>query len=147
MRSYSRSRALSANRSTRDYAAGISVTDPQFCSARGPAPTPLLARHPPVEQPLLTRPKHAGITKFDFSHSAKFGHRGDMFLGEVGGAPPVTGQEMIPAGSVPRVSRRPSAQPRRHSRIMRQTAPVFGNACTIGPAPAGSATLAPTSTT
>jgi glucose/arabinose dehydrogenase len=81
-----------------DYAGGIPVTDPQFRSARGPAPTPLLAQHPPVEQPLFTRPKHAGVTKFDFSRSAAFGHRGDMFLGEVGGAPPVTGQETIPAG-------------------------------------------------
>ena len=81
-----------------DYAAGVSVTHPQFHSTRGPAPTPLLAAHPPVEQPLLTRPKHAGVTKFDFSRSAGFGYRGQMFLGEVGGAPPVTGPEPIPAG-------------------------------------------------
>ena len=74
------------------------MTDPRFRSARGPAPTFLMAAHPPVEQPLLTRPKHAGVTKFDFSRSGRFGYAGQMFLGEVGGAQPVTGSDPIPAG-------------------------------------------------
>ena len=74
-----------------DYAAGIPVSDPSFRSERGPAPSPLLAEHPPVEKPFLTRPKHAGVTKFDFSRSDAFGFTGQMFLGEVGGAQPITG--------------------------------------------------------
>jgi glucose/arabinose dehydrogenase len=81
-----------------DYAAGIPVTDPRFRSPRGPAPKFLMAQHPPVEQPFFTRPKHAGVTKFDFSRSSRFGFTGQMFLGEVGGAPPVTGAEHIVAG-------------------------------------------------
>jgi glucose/arabinose dehydrogenase len=81
-----------------DYAAGIPVTDPRFRSTRGPAPRFLMAQHPPVERPFLTRPKHAGVTKFDFSRSSRFGYPGQLFLGEVGGAPPVTGAEHIIAG-------------------------------------------------
>jgi hypothetical protein len=48
---------------------------------------------------LLTRPKHAGVTKFDFSRSDAFGYTGHMFLGEVGGAQPITGTETVPAGN------------------------------------------------
>ena len=81
-----------------DYAAGIPVTDPQFRSSRGPAPTPLMAAHPPVEQPVLTRPKHAGVTKFDFSRSPSFGYPGQMFLGEVGAGGPVNSADALPAG-------------------------------------------------
>ncbi len=81
-----------------DYAAGIPVTDPRFRSTRGPAPTFLMAAHPPVEQPLLTRPKHAGVTKFDFSRSGRFGYRGQMFLGEVGAGAPVNAPGIVPAG-------------------------------------------------
>jgi glucose/arabinose dehydrogenase len=81
-----------------DYASGIPVTDPRFRSSRGPAPKFLMAQHPPVEQPLLTRPKHAGVTKFDFSRSDRFGFRNQMFLGEVGAGAPITAPGMIPAG-------------------------------------------------
>jgi glucose/arabinose dehydrogenase len=81
-----------------DYAAGIPVTDPRFRSTRGPAPTFLMAAHPPVEQPLLTRPKHSGVTKFDFSRSAGFGYRGQMFLGEVGAGAPINAPGIVPAG-------------------------------------------------
>ena len=62
------------------------------------APTPLMAAHPPVEQPLLTRPKHAGVTKFDFSRSPGFGYPGQMFLGEVGAGGPVNSADALPAG-------------------------------------------------
>lgn len=81
-----------------DYSSGIPVTDPQFNSIRGPKPELLLAEHPPVEKPLLTRPKHAGLTKFDFSRSAQFGFQGQMFLGEFGAGVPITGTEKLPVG-------------------------------------------------
>jgi glucose/arabinose dehydrogenase len=82
-----------------DYAAGIPVTHPRFRSRRGPPPRFLMAQHPPVEQPLFTRPTHAAVTKFDFSRSSRFGHRGDMFLGEVGAGAPVTAPGIVPAGN------------------------------------------------
>jgi glucose/arabinose dehydrogenase len=81
-----------------DYAAGIPVTDPRFRSTRGPKPTFLMAKHPPVEQPFITRPKHAGVTKFDFSRSNGFGYRGQMFLGEVGAGAPINAPGVLPAG-------------------------------------------------
>jgi len=81
-----------------DYSSGIPVTDPRFASSRGPKPTFLLAEHPPVEQPLMTRPKHAGLTKLDFSTSAQFGFPGHMFVGEFGAGVPITGTEQAPAG-------------------------------------------------
>lgn len=81
-----------------DYSSGIPVTDPQFNSTRGPEPEFLLAEHPPVEKPLFTRPKHAGVTKFDFSRSPRFGFQGQMFLGEFGAGIPITGTEKVPSG-------------------------------------------------
>jgi glucose/arabinose dehydrogenase len=81
-----------------DYSSGIPVTDPQFNSTRGPKPEFLLAEHPPVEKPLFTRPKHAGVTKFDFSTSARFGFPGQIFLGEFGAGVPITGTENVPVG-------------------------------------------------
>jgi glucose/arabinose dehydrogenase len=81
-----------------DFSSGIPVTDPQFNSIRGPRPEFLMAEHPPVERPLFTRPKHAGVTKFDFSRSAAFGFPGQMFLGEFGAGVPITGTEKVPAG-------------------------------------------------
>ncbi len=81
-----------------DYSSGIPVTDPRFESERGPPPEFLLASHPHVEKPLLTRPKHAGITKLDFSHNSEFGFEGQMFLGEFGAGVPITGAEEVMAG-------------------------------------------------
>lgn len=81
-----------------DYSSGIPVTDPRFRSARGPRPEFLLAEHPPVGKPVLTRPKHAGVTKIDFSTSAGFGFAGQMFLGEFGAGVPITGADDVPAG-------------------------------------------------
>jgi glucose/arabinose dehydrogenase len=81
-----------------DYSSGIPVTDPRFRSERGPAPEFLLAEHPPVEKPLLTRPKHAGLTKLDFSRSREFGFEGQMFLGEFGAGVPITGADKVKAG-------------------------------------------------
>ena len=74
-----------------DYSSGIPVTDKQFRPKRGPKPEFLLKDHPPVEQPWLTRPENAAVTKFDFSTSAVFGYQGHMFLSEVGSATPITG--------------------------------------------------------
>jgi glucose/arabinose dehydrogenase len=81
-----------------DYSSGIPVTDPQFHSERGPEPEFLMAEHPPVQQPLLTRPKHAGVTKIDFSRNPRFGFEGQMFLGEFGAGVPITGTEKVSAG-------------------------------------------------
>lgn len=81
-----------------DYSSGIPVTDPRFRSERGPAPEFLMAEHPPVEEPFLTRPQHAGVTKLDFSRSAAFGFQGQMFLGEFGAGIPITGAEETQAG-------------------------------------------------
>jgi glucose/arabinose dehydrogenase len=81
-----------------DYSSGIPVTDPRFRSERGPEPKFLLAEHPPVEKPLLTRPKHAGLTKLDFSRSPAFGFEGQMFLGEFGAGVPITGADKVKAG-------------------------------------------------
>ncbi|MBD0352550.1 MAG: PQQ-dependent sugar dehydrogenase, partial [Flavisolibacter sp.] len=74
-----------------DYSSGIPVTDPQFRSKRGPRVKFLMKQHPPVEQPWMTRPENAAVTKFDFSTNAAFGYKGHMFLTEVGSATPITG--------------------------------------------------------
>lgn len=81
-----------------DYSSGIPLTDPQFRSNRGRRLKFLMEEHPPVEKPWLTRPEHAGVTKFDFSTSDAFGYKGHMFLTEVGTGAPVTGDDMTPAG-------------------------------------------------
>jgi glucose/arabinose dehydrogenase len=81
-----------------DYSSGIPVTDSRFRSERGPRPEFLMAEHPPVETPLLTRPKHAGLTKMDFSRSPRFGFEGQMFLGEFGAGVPITGSEEVRSG-------------------------------------------------
>ncbi len=81
-----------------DYSSGIPVTDRRFRSERGPAPRFLLRDHPPVERPLLTRPKHAGVTKLAFSRSARFGFEGQLFLGEFGAGVPITGTDQVPSG-------------------------------------------------
>lgn len=81
-----------------DYSSGIPITDPQFRSDRGPRVKFLLAEHPPLEPTWMTRPKHAGVTKLDFSTSAAFGYQGQMFLAEVGSAAPITGDDLTPAG-------------------------------------------------
>lgn len=81
-----------------DYSSGIPVTNSQFESERGPDPEFLMREHPPVEQPLLTRPKHAGVTKLDFSDAA-FGFEGHMFLGEFGAGVPITGTDTVRSGN------------------------------------------------
>ncbi|GGK19367.1 hypothetical protein GCM10008955_10980 [Deinococcus malanensis] len=81
-----------------DYSSGIPVTDPRFRSSRGPRPQFLMAEHPAVEKPLMTRPKHAAVTKFDFSRNAGFGFQGQMFLGEFGAGVPATGPDQPVVG-------------------------------------------------
>lgn len=81
-----------------DYSSGIPVTDPRFESERGPKPRFLMREHPEVETPLLTRPRHAGVTKLDFSTSSRFGFEGHMFLGEFGAGVPITGADKVPSG-------------------------------------------------
>ncbi|GGK74185.1 sorbosone dehydrogenase family protein [Rufibacter glacialis] len=83
-----------------DYSSGIPVTDPQFRSARGPKLKFLMAEHPPVEKPWLTRPENAASTKFDFSTNNTFGYRGHMFLAEFGSATPITGDPHPATGYV-----------------------------------------------
>lgn len=81
-----------------DFAAGIPVTDARFRPEDGPAPQFLMQEHPPVEKPLLTLPKHAGVAKLDFSQSARFGYAGQIFLAEVGDMAPMTGKVEQPHG-------------------------------------------------
>jgi glucose/arabinose dehydrogenase len=81
-----------------DYSSGIPVTDSRFRSSRGPKPEFLMAEHPPVEQPFVTRPKHAGVTKIDFGRSEAFGFQGHIFLGEFGAGVPITGTDKIQSG-------------------------------------------------
>lgn len=81
-----------------DYSSGIPVTDPRFRSERGPEPEFLMAEHPPVETPLLTRPKHAALTKMDFSRSRAFGFAGQLFVAEFGAGVPITGAEDVQVG-------------------------------------------------
>jgi glucose/arabinose dehydrogenase len=76
-----------------DYASGIPVTDKQFRPERGPKPKFLMKDHPPVEKPWLIRPENAASTKFDFSTSAAFGFKGQMFLAEFGSGTPLTGED------------------------------------------------------
>lgn len=73
-----------------DYSSAIPVTHPHFRPSRGNPREFLMKRHPPVQKPLMTRPKHAGLTKTDFSTSPQFGFEGQMFLGEVGAGTPIT---------------------------------------------------------
>ena len=81
-----------------DYSSGIPVTDARFRSPRGKRPTFLLKEHPPVERPLLTRPKHTGVTQIDFSRSPRFGYEGQMFVGEVGAGAPINAPGFVRAG-------------------------------------------------
>lgn len=74
-----------------DYAGGIPVTDARFQPEQGPVPKFLMRDHPSVEKPLLTLPQHVGAAKMDFSHSAKFGFNGHLFLALVGDMNPITG--------------------------------------------------------
>jgi glucose/arabinose dehydrogenase len=46
-----------------DFAGGEPVTEPRFVPAEGPAPTFVLAEHPPVEQPLLRLEPGCGVAK------------------------------------------------------------------------------------
>lgn len=86
-----------------DYSSGIPVTDPQFRSARGKKIKFLLKDHPPVEQPWLTRPENAAVTKLDFSTGNNFGFRGNMFVAEVGSVTPITGEPNMTGYSVVRI--------------------------------------------
>ncbi|MBB6613172.1 PQQ-dependent sugar dehydrogenase [Pontibacter sp. Tf4] len=83
-----------------DFSSGIPVTDPQFRSERGPKLKFLMAEHPSVEKPWLTRPENAASTKFDFSTSDAFGFKGHMFLAEFGPATPITGDPHPSTGYV-----------------------------------------------
>jgi glucose/arabinose dehydrogenase len=86
-----------------DYSSGIPVTDPQFRSERGRRLKFLMKDHPPVEQPWMTRPENAAVTKFDFSTNNTFGYKGNMFLAEVGSATPLTGDPNMTGYTVVRI--------------------------------------------
>jgi len=73
-----------------DYAMGLPVTDPRFKPEGKPQPQFLMAEHPPVEQPLLTFPKHSAVTKIDFAPTEAFG-KGKMFVAFFGHMTPMTG--------------------------------------------------------
>lgn len=104
-----------------DYSSGIPITDRQFRSDRGKRPKFLMKDHPPVEKPWLTRPLNAAVTKLDFSTSANFGFRGQMFVAEVGSATPVTGDPNPTGYSVIRIDpATKEAQPFLHTRSLGQ---------------------------
>jgi glucose/arabinose dehydrogenase len=81
-----------------DFAGGVPVTDPRFKPTHAPQPEFILAKHPPVEKPLLNITPHVGLTKMDFSRSEKFGFAGQVFCAAVGDMQPVTGNEKRPVG-------------------------------------------------
>ena len=74
-----------------DFVAGLPVTDDRFVPKVGPRPEFLLAEHPPVEKPLLTRPPHSASGKMDFSRDPAFGPPGSLFIAESGSMTPLTG--------------------------------------------------------
>ena len=74
-----------------DFAGGVPVTDKRFKPGKGQTPEFLMKEHPPVEQPLATRPHHVGVAKLDVSPGGAFGFEGDLFLAEVGDMNPITG--------------------------------------------------------
>jgi hypothetical protein len=57
-----------------------------------------MAEHPPVEQPLLTVPEHAGVTQIEFSQGGGFGFDGQLFMAEFGDMAPMTGRLEEPHG-------------------------------------------------
>lgn len=74
-----------------DYAMGLPVTDPRFRAEDKPQPQFVMIKHPPVEKPWLNFPKHAAITKLDFSRSEGFG-LGHMYVAFFGHMSPMTGK-------------------------------------------------------
>jgi glucose/arabinose dehydrogenase len=48
-----------------------------------------MSNHPPVEQPWLEMAPHASPLKMDFSRSARFGFKGEMFIPQFGSGNPV----------------------------------------------------------
>ncbi len=84
-----------------DFIGGVRCDDPRFMSARGPAPTPLIADHaslPPPETPLLSFGVNAAATKFAVLPAASR-WPGQLLVAIFGDERPVTG----PAG--PKVGR------------------------------------------
>lgn len=72
-----------------DYVAGIPITDPRFAPPGGEPLEFLLMEHPEIPvNPTFTFPHGAIAMKFDFSPGHRFGSRGDVFVGEFGGAAP-----------------------------------------------------------
>ncbi|MET3697706.1 glucose/arabinose dehydrogenase [Bacillus oleivorans] len=82
-----------------DFASGLPVTLPYFKPPGHPQPQFLLEQHPPLAaQPLIRFKPHAATQKFDFSKNERFGRRGEMFLAQIGSAPPITTGEQKPSG-------------------------------------------------
>ena len=81
-----------------DFASGIPVTDPRFKPDFADQPEFIMAEHPPVEQPLLTVPEHAGVTQIEFSQGGGFGFDGQLFMAEFGDMAPMTGRLEEPHG-------------------------------------------------
>lgn len=75
-----------------DFASGAPVTDPRFKPDYADAPEFLMAEHPPVEQPILTTPSHAGVAQLAFDQRGQFGPQGALYMAEFGDMLPMTGQ-------------------------------------------------------
>jgi glucose/arabinose dehydrogenase len=75
-----------------DFVGGDPITDPRYRSARGPAPTFLLANHealPPPERPLLRFPPHAAAVKFAVA-PPESAWAGQLFVALFGDEAPMT---------------------------------------------------------
>lgn len=75
-----------------DYVAGIPITDERFNPRfdLGKRPEFVMRDHPEVTQPLMRFEPHAADMGFDWSHSDRFGHQGEMFMVEFGTGEPIT---------------------------------------------------------
>ncbi len=74
-----------------DYASGIPVTDQRFVPYGKEGPEFLMANHPPVESPFLTRPEHVSVAKLALSPGGSFGYDGHIFMAEFGDMAPLSG--------------------------------------------------------
>jgi len=73
-----------------DFGSGVPVTDGRFKPKDGPAPTFVMAKHPPVEMPLVTFPEHSAAAKLAVNPGG-FGERGELFVAFFGHMAPMTG--------------------------------------------------------
>jgi glucose/arabinose dehydrogenase len=68
-----------------DFYSGLPVTLPHFHVEHGPKPTFIMKTHPILaSQPIARFKNHTSSNKFDFSTNLKFGHKGQVFVAQLG---------------------------------------------------------------